>query len=95
MGLNRRLFSKIITLETERWNYSGSGPGSYNITELAEPIDCQTYNIELGGEYAANGWSVGLKYNGSIFNDLTSNIVWDNPMEPIGCRDGAAGPPQP
>jgi hypothetical protein len=40
----------------------GTSPGSYNITELAEPIDYQTYNIELGGEYTANGWSVGLKY---------------------------------
>ena len=71
----------------------GSSPGSYNITELAEPIDYQTYNIELGGEYAANGWSVGLKYNGSIFNNLTSNIVWDNPMNLTGvgaaCRDSA------
>jgi MtrB/PioB family decaheme-associated outer membrane protein len=58
----------------------GTSPGSFNITELAEPIDYQTYNIELGGEYAANGWSVGLKYNGSIFNNLHSSIVWDNPM---------------
>jgi MtrB/PioB family decaheme-associated outer membrane protein len=58
----------------------GTSPGSFNITELAEPIDYQTYNIELGGEYAGNGWSVGLKYNGSIFNNLHSTIVWDNPM---------------
>ncbi|HEY7321771.1 MAG TPA: MtrB/PioB family outer membrane beta-barrel protein, partial [Candidatus Binatia bacterium] len=58
----------------------GTSPGSFNITELAEPIDYQTYNIELGGEYAGKGWSVGLKYNGSIFNNLNSNIVWDNPM---------------
>jgi MtrB/PioB family decaheme-associated outer membrane protein len=71
----------------------GTSPGSYNITELAEPIDYQTYNIELGGEYAANGWSVGLKYNGSIFNNLRSSIVWDNPMNLTGvgaaCRDSA------
>jgi MtrB/PioB family decaheme-associated outer membrane protein len=71
----------------------GTSPGSFNITELAEPIDYQTYNIELGGEYAGNGWSVGLKYNGSIFNNLTSNIVWDNPMNLTGvgaaCRDSA------
>ena len=58
----------------------GTSPGSFNITELAEPIDYQTYNIELGGEYAGRGWSVGLKYTGSIFNNLHSGIVWDNPM---------------
>jgi MtrB/PioB family decaheme-associated outer membrane protein len=71
----------------------GTSPGSYNITELAEPIDYQTHNIELGGEYAANGWSVGLKYNGSIFDNLRSSIVWDNPMNLSGvgtaCRDSA------
>ena len=71
----------------------GSSPGSFNITELAEPIDYQTYNLEFGGEYTGNGWSVGLKYNGSIFNNLTSNIVWDNPMNLSGvgaaCRDSA------
>jgi MtrB/PioB family decaheme-associated outer membrane protein len=62
----------------------GTSPGSFNITELAEPIDYQTYNLELGGEYAGNGWSVGLKYNGSIFNNLHSSIVWDNPMNLTG-----------
>ena len=71
----------------------GTSPGSFNITELAEPIDYQTYNLEFGGEYAGNGWSVGLKYNGSIFNNLHSTIVWDNPMNLTGvgtaCRDAA------
>ncbi|HEU4984487.1 MAG TPA: MtrB/PioB family outer membrane beta-barrel protein, partial [Nitrososphaera sp.] len=41
--------------------YFGPSPGNYNITELAEPIDYQTHNIELGGEYAGKGWSLGLK----------------------------------
>ena len=66
----------------------GTSPGSFNITELAEPIDYQTYNIELGGEYAAKGWSVGLKYNASIFNNLHSTIVWDNPMNLTGVGAG-------
>ncbi len=62
----------------------GTSPGSFNITELAEPIDYQTYNIELGTEYAGNGWSVGLKYSGSMFNNHSSTIVWDNPMNLTG-----------
>jgi len=71
----------------------GPNPGSYNITELTEPIDYQTHNIELGGEYAQNGWSVGLKYNGSLFHNNTSTLVWDNPINLTGtgaaCVDGA------
>jgi len=61
----------------------GSGSSS-NIAEVAEPIDYQTHNIELGGEYAGKGWSLGLKYNGSIFHNGTSTLIFDNP--------GAAGP---
>ena len=74
----------------------GSSPGSFNITELAEPINYQTHNVELGGEYTGNGWSVGLKYNGSFFNNLTNQIIWDNPMNLTGvgaaCRDSATVP---
>jgi len=60
--------------------YFGPSPGSYNITELVEPIDYQTHNIELGGEYAGEGWSLGLTYNGSLFHNNTSTLTWDNPI---------------
>ena len=62
-----------------------------NIAELAEPIDYQTHNIELGGEYAGKGWSLGLKYNGSIFHNSVSTLIFDNPAAagPGGCTDAA------
>jgi MtrB/PioB family decaheme-associated outer membrane protein len=73
--------------------YFGPSPGSYNITELAEPIDYQTHNIELGGEYGGKGWSVGLKYSGSLFHNNTSSLTWDNPTNRTGigaaCVDSA------
>jgi MtrB/PioB family decaheme-associated outer membrane protein len=70
----------------------GPSPGSYNITELLEPIDYHTNNVEFGGEYAGNGWSVGLKYNGSFFHNSVSTLIWDNPIHtaPGGvCTDQA------
>jgi len=73
--------------------YFGPSPGSYNITELVEPIDYQTHNIELGGEYAGEGWSLGLTYNGSLFHNNTSTLTWDNPLNTTGlgaaCVDSA------
>jgi len=54
------------------------GGSSSPITELAEPIDYQTQNIELGGEYRGKWWSLGLKYNGSIFHNSTSTLTFDN-----------------
>ena len=73
--------------------YIGPSPSSYNISELAEPIDYQTHNIELGGEYAGQGWSVGLKYNGSLFHNNISTLTWDNPLNltgvGAGCVDSA------
>lgn len=70
--------------------YFGPSPGSYNITELTEPIDYQTHNIELGGEYAGKGWSLGLKYSGSLFHNNVSTLVWDNPINlNAGCASGS------
>ena len=72
--------------------YFGPSPGSYNITELIEPIDYQTNNVELGSEFAGNGWSVALKYNGSYFHNSVSTLIWDNPIHtaPGGvCTDSA------
>ena len=80
----------------------GTSPGNYNITELVEPISYNTNNIELGGEYAGSGWSIGLKYNASLFHNNVSTLVWDNPIHTTGaggCVDsvtwsgtGAGGP---
>lgn len=73
--------------------YIGSSPGNFNITELVEPIDYQTHNIELGGEYAGDGWSLGLKYNASLFHNNVSTLVWDTPFNRSGvgsaCTDSA------
>ena len=57
-----------------------SNPGSYIFTEQREPMDYQTHNIELGGEYAAKDWSIGLKYNASLFHNGVSTLTWDNPL---------------
>ncbi len=74
-----------------------------NIVELAEPIDYQTHNVELGGEYAASWWSLGLKYNLSLFHNGNSTMVWENPFNlsglgphggPGGCVDTASAPCQ-
>lgn len=71
----------------------GPNPGSFNITELTEPLDYQTHNIELGGEYAGDGWSLGLRYNASLFHNNVSTLVWDNPLNTTGvgsaCVDSA------
>ena len=66
--------------------------GFTNVVELAEPIDYQIHNLELGGEYAGKWWNLGLKYNASLFHNNTSTLVWDNPFAPglgSGCADAA------
>ncbi len=75
-------------------SYVGGSPGSYNITELPEPLQYQTHNVELGGEYAGKGWSLALKYNVSLFHNSVSSLVWDNPINLSGvgtaCKDKSA-----
>jgi MtrB/PioB family decaheme-associated outer membrane protein len=58
--------------------------GFTNIAELAEPIDYQTNNFELGGEYAGNWWTLALKYNASFFHNSNSTLVWDNAFNTSG-----------
>jgi hypothetical protein len=79
---------------------NGFSSSTMNISELAEPIDYQTHNIELGGEYAGNGWSLALKYNASLFHNDISTLIWDNPihatLSPGGtgaCQDSATFTP--
>jgi len=68
----------------------GSGSSS-NIAEVPEPINYQTHNLEFGGEYAGDGWSLGLKYNASLFHNDTSTLVLDNPAAAgPACVDAAA-----
>jgi MtrB/PioB family decaheme-associated outer membrane protein len=70
-----------------------SSPGTYNFTEQIEPISYQTHNIELGGEYAGNGWSVAVKYSGSLFHNNTSTLTWDNPMNLTNSAGGVVTGP--
>ena len=62
----------------------GGSPGTFNITELVEPISYNSHNIELGTEYAGKGWSIALKYNGSLFHNNVSTLTWDNPVNVTG-----------
>ncbi len=62
---------------------NGNSSSTMNISELAEPIDYQTHNVEFGGEYAAKSWSVALRYNGSFFNNSVNTLTWDNPIHAI------------
>ena len=71
----------------------GTSPGSFNITELTEPISYQTNNIEFGGEYAGNGWTLGVKYTGSFFHNNTSTLVWDNPINLTGVGNACVNTP--
>lgn len=70
----------------------GTSGGTYKVTELVEPLDYQIHNIDLGGEYAGNGWSLGLRYNASLFHNNVSTLVWDNPTNLSGtgaaCTNG-------
>ena len=68
----------------------GPSPGNYNIVELPEPIDYQMHNVEFGAEYAADWWSLGLKYNGSFFHNNISTLIWDNPLNLSGVDGGCS-----
>lgn len=65
----------------------GPNPGTYNITEIYEPIQYYIYNYGVGVQYARNGWVAGFKYQGSFFRNGNTTLTWANPdtwNNPIG-----------
>jgi MtrB/PioB family decaheme-associated outer membrane protein len=57
----------------------GPNPGTYNVTELAQPIEYDTYNYGAGVQYANGTWLAGFRYDGSSFQNQINTLTWQNP----------------
>jgi MtrB/PioB family decaheme-associated outer membrane protein len=57
----------------------GPNPGSYNVSELFQPIEYDTYNYGAGAQWANGRWLFGLQYDGSFFKNQYSTLTWQNP----------------
>ncbi len=68
----------------------GPNPGSYNVTQLYQPVSYYIYNYGTGVEYANPNWSLGFKYDGSFFRNPDANLTWQNP-DVWGERTGPGG----
>lgn len=54
--------------------------GFTNIVELPEPIEYRTHTITASAEYARKDWLLKFAYLGSLFDNETTTLVWDNPL---------------
>lgn len=82
-------------LEYRHENRRGNRPygasfGFNNVTEIPEPIDYDTTDAELAGEW--NGPRGGLRfgYRHSLFENNVSTVVWDNPFRATSSTDANA-----
>jgi MtrB/PioB family decaheme-associated outer membrane protein len=57
-----------------------------NIIELPEPIDYRTHQLNAGGEYADETWTVQTSYYASIFDNQVGELVWDVPFAVTGTQ---------
>ena len=57
----------------------GPSPGAYNISEISQPIEYDTYNYGAGVQWANGTWLLGLQYDGSFFKNQFSTLTWQNP----------------
>lgn len=79
-------------LEVRHENRKGNRPfgasfGFNNVTEIPEPIDYDTTDAELAGEW--NGRQGGLRfgYRNSRFENNVGTVIWDNPFRAIDSTD--------
>jgi MtrB/PioB family decaheme-associated outer membrane protein len=73
------------TLEYSHENRKGTRPfgatfGFNNVTELPEPIDYQTDQAELAGEWNTENAGLRFGYRYSTFKNDISTVIWDNPF---------------
>ncbi len=96
MSLRRDKGSGTLTLTprtdwTLKLNYShekmyGHRPfgtvanGLTNITELPEPIDYRTNQVNTAAEYAVKRWDIQTGYSGSFFHNNVDTLTWDVPF---------------
>ncbi len=58
----------------------GGNFGFFNVTEIGEPIDYDTTDAEISGEWNGDNGGVRFGYRRSIFENSISTMVWDNPF---------------
>ena len=73
----------------------GPSPGTYNISQVTQPVNYDIYNYGVGVEYAADWWTLGAKYNGSFFENQDSVLTCSNPnvwseLSPTGACTSSA-----
>jgi MtrB/PioB family decaheme-associated outer membrane protein len=105
LALQRDRFSAVIELgrmanlgwglELQHENRTGDRAwgasfGFNNLVELPEPIDYDTSQAELAGEWnGANGGArFGARYN--KFENNVSTLIWDNPFRAVSSTDPTA-----
>jgi MtrB/PioB family decaheme-associated outer membrane protein len=54
-------------------------PGQGGMTELVEPIDYRTFDVNAGARFKGEKAQANLTYSGSFFRNNIPALVWDNP----------------
>jgi len=76
---------------------SASLTGGYG-AEVPEPIDYFNNTVKIRAEYARKRWVMQFGYTGSLFQNATKSLVFDNPfltadcVAPTGCTNATQGP---
>ncbi len=82
-------------LEYRHENRTGNRPygasfGFNNVTEVPEPIEYDSTDAELAGEWNGERGGVRFGYRHSTFENEVSTLFWDNPFRLLDATDGSA-----
>ena len=70
------------------FNYPGFG----QVTEIMEPVDYVTNQVDLGLAYTGEAYQGSLAYSGSYFSNHYGSLTWENPgLTPIPLLTPAQG----
>jgi MtrB/PioB family decaheme-associated outer membrane protein len=72
-----------VRRDDKQGNKYGGGSFFFNSTQLVEPVDYITDEIDAAVSYSARKWQAKFAYYGSTFSNANESLTWDNAYTPL------------
>jgi MtrB/PioB family decaheme-associated outer membrane protein len=79
--------------ETKDGTKRTAGSFFFNSSELVQPVDQVTDQVDASASYTGGKWQAKFSYYGSSFRNRNQSLTWDNPFAAIPATGQLALPP--
>lgn len=84
LGATRWEYAVRFRHETKDGMKATAGSFIFNSTQLIQPIDYSTDQVDISAAYNGQRWQAKLAYYGSTFRNSDAALTWQNPYTALG-----------